>query len=178
VAAQRANPVPAVDNPLTTFDAVRPWRTATLVAVAVAAVELILLLVLAGTLFARSSTAAATPARHHPTRLVAARPAARRHASPAATLARRQVTVLILNGNGRRGAASVAAARVHARGYRIAAVGNAARMDYTRSIVMYRPGYQAEGRRLGRDLGVSIVGPLDGMRTGQLDGAKAVLVVG
>ena len=171
-----------MDHPLTAFDTVRPWRTATLVAVAVALLELVLLVIVGGTLFARHATSAhATPVRAHP----AARPApARRHVTkskPAALhlhLTRGQVGVLILNGNGRHGAASSAAARVHGHGYPIRAVGNAQRMDYTRSIVMFRPGFEAEGRRLGRDLGIAIVGPLDGLRAAQLHGAKAVLIVG
>ena len=169
-----------MDHPLTAFDTVRPWRTATLVAVAVAALELVLLVIVGGTLFARHATSAhATPVRAH----TAARPApARLHVTkskPAALhLTRSHVGVLILNGNGRHGAASSAAARVHGHGYPIRAVGNAQRMDYTRSIVMFRPGFEAEGRRLGRDLGIATVGPLDGLRTAQLHGAKAVLVVG
>ena len=168
-----------MDHPLTAFDTVRPWRTATLGAVAVAALELVLLVIVGGTLFARHANSAhAAPVRAHvtrpaPTRLHVAK------AKPATLhLARRQVGVLILNGNGQHGAASSAAARVRSHGYRIRAVGNAARMDYTRSIVMFRPGFEAEGRRLGRDLGIAIVGPLDGLRAAQLHGAKAVLVVG
>jgi hypothetical protein len=51
-------------------------------------------------------------------------------------------------------------------------------MSYSRSIVMYRPGYEGEGRRLARDLGVRMVGPLDGMRPVQLHGAQAVLILG
>jgi len=168
-----------VDHPLTAFDTVRPWRTATLVAVAVAAIELVLLVIVGGTLFARHATKGTLPARAHTARTAAA---ATPHAKPrthsAIHLARRQVGVLVLNGNGRHGAASAAAARVRSHGYRIRAVGNAQRMDYTRSIVMYRPGFEAEGRRLGHDLGVAIVGPLDGLRAAQLRGAKAVLVVG
>ena len=167
-----------MDHPLTAFDTVRPWRTATLVAVAVAAIELVLLVIVGGTLFARHATTRATPASAH-----VIRPAVRvthptPHARTTARLARRQVSVLVLNGNGQHGAATSAAARVRSHGYRIRAVGNAQRMDYTRSIVMYRPGFEAEGRRLSRDLGIAIVGPLDGLRTAQLHGAKAVLVVG
>ena len=168
-----------MDHPLTSFDTVRPWRTATLVAVAVAAIELVLLVIVGGTLFARHATSAhGTPARAHTARPAVARlhRTVRKHAT--VHLARRQVGVLILNGNGQHGAASSAAARVRSHGYRIRAVGNAARMDYTRSIVMFRPGFEAEGRRLGRDLGIAIVGPLDGLRAAQLHGAKAVLVVG
>jgi hypothetical protein len=43
---------------------------------------------------------------------------------------------------------------------------------------MYRPGYRGEGLRLGRDLRVKIVGPLDGMTTRELLGAHVALVVG
>ena len=167
-----------MDHPLAALDAVRPWRTATLVAVAVAAVELVLLIVVGGTLFARHATASPARVAREPVRQLAPRQHAKQPAPLTAKLARRQVGVLVLNGNGRHGAASGAAALVHRHGYRVTAVGNAQRMDYTRSIVMYRPGFEAEGRRLGRDLGISIVGPLDGLRTAQLHGAKAVLVVG
>ena len=86
--------------------------------------------------------------------------------------------IVVLNGNGRQGAAGAIAARVSRRGYRIRAVANAPSSDFTRSIVMYRHGFEGEGRRLARDLGIGIVGPLDGMRPAQLHGAHAVLVVG
>jgi hypothetical protein len=43
---------------------------------------------------------------------------------------------------------------------------------------MYRAGYAAEGVRLGRDLHVRIVRPLDGMRPTQLLGAHLVLIMG
>jgi hypothetical protein len=43
---------------------------------------------------------------------------------------------------------------------------------------MYRPGFAGEGRRLGRDLGVKIVGPLDGMRKHDLHGAQVVFILG
>ena len=88
------------------------------------------------------------------------------------------MTVLVLNGNGRQGAAAAAAARVSHRGYRIGGVANAGSTDFTRSLVMYRRGFEGEGRRLARDLGIHLVGPLDGIQTSQLHGANAVLVVG
>ena len=47
-----------------------------------------------------------------------------------------------------------------------------------RTLVMFRPGYEAEGRRLARDLRVRIVRPLDGMRPRQLLGAHLVLILG
>ena len=151
--------------------AVRPWRTATLVVAAVAAVELVLLVVIGGALLARSEPAApAAKAR-------AAKAVAAKTSTPKAA-ARGKVKVVVLNGNGRTGAAAAAASRVSHRGYRLGVVGNAPSHDYPRSIVMYRTGFAAEGRRLARDLGVPIVSPLDGIRPRQLSGAHAVLILG
>jgi len=67
---------------------------------------------------------------------------------------------------------------LEARGYTIGAVGNAPRSDYTRSLVMYRRGFAAEGARLAKDARVKIVGPLDGLRARDLEGAHVVLVIG
>jgi hypothetical protein len=86
--------------------------------------------------------------------------------------------VLVLNGNGRNGAAAVEADRVRVKGYRIAAVGDAPHRGYTRSIVMFRKGFAGEAQRLARDLRIRIVGPLDGVRLRDLSGAHAVVVVG
>jgi len=86
--------------------------------------------------------------------------------------------VLVLNGNGRTGAAAAAASQVRSKGYRIGHVGNASRSDFGRSIVMYRPGFAGEGRRLAKDLGVKQVGPLDGMRAGDLRRAQVVFILG
>jgi hypothetical protein len=98
--------------------------------------------------------------------------------TPAAELPRRKVEVMILNGNGRTGAAASASANVKGRGYRVGVVGNAPRQDYPRSIVMFRPGFAGEAARLARDLGVGVVSPLDGMRPRQLAGAHAVVILG
>jgi hypothetical protein len=43
---------------------------------------------------------------------------------------------------------------------------------------MYRPGFAGEGRRLGKDLGVRLVTPLDGMRAKDLRGAQLVFILG
>ncbi len=177
-----------MDYPLHHDDAiVRPWRTATFVAVGVAAVELLLLVVIGGALLAKPAqgvkhAGAAKPQRHAGPAAKATRraraAAAKTTPAAAAELPRRGVRVLVLNGNGRQGAAAAAAARVSRRGYRIGGVANAPRSDFTRSLVMYRRGFEGEGRRLARDLGIRIVGPLDGLRASQLRGAQTVLVVG
>ena len=165
---------------------IQPWRTAAIVAVAVAAVELLVLVVVGGALLAKPSTgstarpakvkAAASATVHKKTTVT--HTVVHRVAAPAAHLSRTRVTVLVLNGNGRQGAAAATASRVSRRGYHIGGVANAPSSDFTRSLVMYRKGFEGEGRRLARDLGIGIVGPLDGLRTSQLHGANAVVVVG
>jgi hypothetical protein len=171
-----------VDHPLPAPDAlVRPWRTAAYVAAAVAAVELVVLLLIGGgklvgyvsdrVELAAQEHVLATPKSH-------ARPVARNKApAPVAKRPRHKVAVLVLNGNGRTGAAATAAARVHGRGYRIGVVTNAPR-QVPRSIVMYRPGFAGEGKRLGRDLGVKLVTPLDGMRVRDLGRSQLVFILG
>jgi len=171
-----------MDAPLAASDLVRPWRTATLVASLVAAVELVLLLALAFLLFAK-------PISH----------AVQRHAQDAAfappkksakavqvtvpkltlpKLTRGETTVLVLNGNGRAGAAAGEAAKLSALGYPVRGKGNAKRQDYATSVVMYRAGYRAEGARLARDLHVKVVGPLDGLKPAALQGAKLAIILG
>ena len=43
---------------------------------------------------------------------------------------------------------------------------------------MYAPGFEGEGRRLARDLGVKVVGPLDGMKRSALHGGQLAVVLG
>jgi hypothetical protein len=43
---------------------------------------------------------------------------------------------------------------------------------------MYRSGYKGEAIRLGHDLHVRRVMPLDGMRAGDLQGAHIALIIG
>lgn len=159
---------------------VRPWRIAAFVAVAIAAVELVVLLVIGGNALLHTVSHrvehAATQRALGPT--AAQTRTVRHHARPpAARLPRSHVRVLVLNGNGRTGAAAAAATRVRRHGYKIGDVGNARKL-VGRSIVMYRPGFAGEGRRLARDLRVKIVGPLDGMRKRDLHGAQVVFILG
>jgi len=163
--------------------AVRPWRTAVLVVAAIAAVELILLVMLGGALLAKptsthSGHATATHEKATPKAKPRPAPTKTTKAAAPAQLPRRKVTVVILNGNGRQGAAATAASRVSGRGYRIGLVANAPSHDYATSLVMYRPGFRGEASRLARDLGVKVVSPLDGVRPSQLHGAQAVLILG
>jgi hypothetical protein len=155
-------------------DLIRPWRRATIAVSAVAALEFLLLtgaaIALLGSPISRhfrdSAAAAATPPKRSST------PAPQK-----AILPRNHVSVMVLNGNGQAGAAHAAADRVQAHGYLLGNVGNASTIT-PHTVVMFRPGYAAEGRRLARDLHVRIVRPLDGMRTSQLLGAHLVLILG
>lgn len=161
--------------------AVRPWRTATLVVAGIAAVELVLLVMVGGALLARPEPAGHRAARATKAAVAAhaAKPTPVRQAKAApAELPRRKVTVVVLNGNGRHGAAASAASRVQRKGYRIGLVANAPSHDYVTSLVMYKRGFQGEARRLAHDLGVKVVSPLDGVRPAQLHGAQAVLILG
>jgi hypothetical protein len=156
-------------------DLIRPWRRATIAVSAVAAVELLLLSIVGIALFGRpllnhfesSAASAATPPKR-----AAVKPAPSKPILP-----RSEVVVMVLNGNGQAGAAHAVADRVQAKGYLLGNVGNAPSiMPHT--LVMFRPGYAGEGRRLARDLHVRIVRPLDGMRPAQLLGAHLVLILG
>ena len=155
-----------------------PWRTATLVASAVAAVELVALLVLGVVLLAKPVSEHVRQAAEAQV-LAPVKPKPRRAAPVGAPkLTRAQTSVIVLNGNGRAGAAAESADAVRRFGYTIGSVGNAPRSDFTRTLVMFRPGHRPEAVRLAKDLHVKIVGPLDGLRPAALQGAHAVVVLG
>ncbi len=173
-----------MDYPVAHAEAVRPWRTATLVASAIAALELVLLIV-AGIVLLGKSLAAhghAGPAKAHPGKTAAG------HAPAAATphrvvrvvarLPRARTHVLVLNGNGVQGAAAQMASLVRARGYQVQGAANAPHAGYPTTLVMYRPGYAGEARRFGHDLNLQLVEPLDGMQPRQLHGAQIVVILG
>jgi hypothetical protein len=169
-----------MESPAPIAELVR-WQTATLVAAAVAALELVALVVLGVSLLA-GPAAEKVRAAAAPERARAATPvpdAPKRKAKPlVARLPRSQTEILVLNGNGITGAAGAAAERVRGLGYRVGSVGNAGRSDYARTIVMFRRGYEATATRLARDLKGGVVAPLDGLRPRQLDGAHVVLLLG
>jgi len=172
-----------VDHPLAAPDAlVRPWRLAAYLAGAIAVAELLLLLVIGGgalieTVSHRVQLAARERALAPPT---PAKQRSTRKQTPvaAAKTPRGRTVVMVLNGNGRTGAAASAASRVRHRGYRVGTVGNASTNDFARSLVMYKPGFAGEARRLAKDLRVKQVGPLDGIRARELGGAQLVFILG
>jgi hypothetical protein len=173
-------------NHLTTQD---PWRATALVASGIAALELLLILVLAAVLFvgplsgddakpaAAAQAQAAKPAAEAPAKDAAKKqPAAPAKAEP--TLERGETSVIVLNGNGTSGLAGEKADLVRTKGYLIAGTANAPRTDFARSVVMFRPGYEAEARRLAKDFRVPRVAPLDGVTKRDLQGAHVALIVG
>jgi hypothetical protein len=174
-----------MDAPLPAPDAlIRPWRTATLVASLVAAIELVLLIGAALLLLAKPLA----HAMQHHAQAAAFKPAVKKavpapvkrvhHAVAKPKLARSATGVFVFNGNGVSGAASAAAARLSGLGYRVRGKTNAKRQDYATSVVMYAPGFEGEGRRLARDLHVKVVGPLDGMKRAALHGGQLAVVLG
>jgi hypothetical protein len=154
------------------------WRTATIVAGAVAAAEFAALLAIGLPMLGRSvSTHVRTAAEE---RVFAPAQEQKQAKEPITlpALPRRKTAVVVLNGSGLSGAAAGAGRQVHGLGYVVAGVGNAPRSTYGRTIVMYRPGRKAEAERLARDIGVQLVGPLDGLRKRDLVGAHVALVLG
>jgi hypothetical protein len=176
-----------VDAPFSTQpDLVRPWRRATLVASLIAAVELVLLIAAAAILVAKPLSHAIR--RHAVAVALAPSKQAKEAKATIRKLAtpppvgkprpRDRVRIMVLNGNGRAGAAAGEASTLHSLGYRVSGTGNAHRSDYATSVVMYSPGYRAEGLRLARDLHVKVVGPLDGIGKSGLLGGQLAVVVG
>jgi hypothetical protein len=173
-----------VDTPLSAPDAlIRPWRTATLVASLVAAVELVLLLGAGFLLLAKplahamqkhANATAFAPAKKH-----TAQPVIHKQAPIGLPkLLRSETGVFVFNGNGRSGAASSEGSKLSNLGYLVPGTGNAKRQDYATTVVMFTKGFHAEGVRLARDLHVKIVGPLDGIKPSVLHGAQLAIVLG
>ena len=70
--------------------------------------------------------------------------------------------MLVLNGNGTSGVAGTTATRLLGRGYHSATAANASIDNYPTSLVLYRPGWEREARRLAHDAGIRVVAALDG----------------
>ena len=176
----------------TPLPSAEPWRAAAIVAAAIATVELLILVLIAvafstrffagevdravGSALPQTPVAAQTAGSEPTTPATSTRSNASKPAKP--VLPRRETAVIVLNGNGIAGAASITADRVRGRGYLISGSANAPRSDFTQSIIMYRPGFQREAERLGADMKIKRVVPLDGMSKGDLQGAHLALIIG
>jgi hypothetical protein len=158
-----------------------PWRAATVVVGAIAALELVALIGIGATHIASSLRVHTTAAPAHAAR--AAQPV-RSHVVKVATppthalRARAGLAVLVLNGNGVNGAAGREAVSLQTLGYGSSRSQDAPRHDYARSMVLFLPGYVREARRLAHDAGVALVAPVDGMSKAQLKGSPLVVVLG
>jgi hypothetical protein len=171
-----------------------PWRTATLVASAIAAAELVGLFVIGAFVLAHpfghhhhattsTTAAAATPAVHHTAtvhRHVVPVPAKDRFAPILSHSLRPRATlrVLVLNANGVQGAAHTEAAHLQGLGYVIGGAANAPGHHYARSMVMFVPGYLREARRLARETGIKLVAPVDGLTPSTLSASRLVVLLG
>ena len=121
--------------------------------------------VLAGLLFAVALLVAGGMAlafRQHAGRPVAERGPIGRVTPPTPLRPRSSASVLVLNGNGVQGAAGTTATRLLDAGYRHAIPTDAPNLAYARSLVLFRPGWQREAERLGKDARIATVAPLDG----------------
>jgi hypothetical protein len=176
-----------VDAPLPNpTDAIRPWRLATMTASLIAGVELIALILLGFLLLAkplshaiqRHATATATAAVVKKVRAASTHTLIKAPKIGVAKVPRSHTSVLVLNGNGRAGVAHTEASTLQHLGYHVGGAANAKRSDYATTVIMFRSGFAAEGHRLARDLHVSVVGPLDGMKAAALHGSQLVVVLG
>jgi LytR cell envelope-related transcriptional attenuator len=177
-----------VDAPfLTSRELIRPWRRATFLVAGVAVVELLVIVGAGVKLLAKpvshaiqqEAVSVATPkAASTPEPKALKQAIHRMHAPAGEARPRGHLRIMVFNGNGRSGAAGSEASRLSHLGYKIAGATNASHQDYATSVVMYRPGYRSEGLRLAKDLGVRVVGPLDGIAVSALDGGQLAVVVG
>lgn len=174
-----------MDHPahLTAF---RPRRSATTLIAGVATFELVLLIVAAIVIFGKPFAGEVEKAAEENIAKALAEPAGGeaqpatkgKQAGATPTLERSETSVLILNGNGRRGAANEAAGVVKGLEYVLAGTGDAPRDGVKRSVVMFREGYRGEAQRLASDVRVKRVMPLDGLKPRDLRGAHVVLMLG
>jgi hypothetical protein len=180
-----------VDHAYRTSEPVTPWRTAAIVAAAVASIELFILVIVGVIVGARVMTdkaehvIAQTQAEAAQTQADPAKATEdgttkekTKKTAPVAELPRARTSVIVLNGNGIPAAAAVGADRVRKFHYLIAGTGNAPRTDFQRSVIMFRAGYRGEAIRLGKDLHVRRVIPLDGITKRDLQGAHVAFIIG
>ena len=142
-----------------------PWRLATLVVCAVALAALAGLVLTHGRGQTRPVSDTQQVQKSQP-------------ATPPVLRPRSSLTVLVLNGNGVSGAAGSEATAILAHGYRHAIPTDAQNLDYPRSVVLYRPGWQREASRLARDVRIPTVATLDGRVAPEYAHVPLVVILG
>lgn len=88
------------------------------------------------------------------------------------------VTVAVLNGTTVQGLAAQIGEEVRANGFAIGVIGNAARIDQSRSAVLYRKGQSAAARAVANRLGIRSIDPVDSVNAEIAGSFDAVVLVG
>ena len=88
------------------------------------------------------------------------------------------VTVAVLNGTTVQGAAAKVGEEVGSAGFNPGTIGNAARIDQTRSEVLYSPGQQRAARAVANRLGIKSIRPVDAVNREIAGSFDAVVLVG
>ena len=89
-----------------------------------------------------------------------------------------QVTVAILNGTTVQGLAAKVGDEVSANGFTLGTIGNAARIDASRSEVLYRKGQAAAARAVANRLSIRSIGQVDTVNAEIAGSFDAVVLVG
>ena len=89
-----------------------------------------------------------------------------------------QVTVAILNGTTVQGLAAKVGEEVSANGFTLGTIGNAARIDQSRSQVLYRKGQAAAARAVANRLSIRSIGQVDTVNSEIAGSFDAVVLVG
>ncbi|HZS30820.1 MAG TPA: LytR C-terminal domain-containing protein [Gaiellaceae bacterium] len=91
---------------------------------------------------------------------------------------RSRTFVLVLNGNGFNGAAGNLATRLAGLGYAHAIPTDAPNTAYAVSLVLFRPGWENEAKRLAKDAHIAAIAPLDGRVAREYAHVQLVAIVG
>jgi hypothetical protein len=89
-----------------------------------------------------------------------------------------QVTVAILNGTTVQGLAAKIGEEVRAGGFTLGTIGNAARIDQSRSQVLYRKGQGTAARAVANRLGIQSIGQVDTVNAEIAGSFDAIVLVG
>jgi hypothetical protein len=89
-----------------------------------------------------------------------------------------QVTVAVLNGTTVQGLAAKVGEEISAGGFTLGTIGNAAKIDQTRSEVLYQKGQAQAARAVANRLGIQATGPVDSVNAEIAGSFDAVVLVG
>jgi hypothetical protein len=101
-----------------------------------------------------------------------------RNRSQAANVQPSRVTVAILNGTTVQGLAAKVGEEVRAGGFMLGTIGNAARIDQSKSQVLYRKGQGAAARAVANRLGISSIGQVDSVNAEIAGSFDTIVLVG